>query len=225
MKTVLRKIWGSSLRSGWMLLVLSSLLVAPALYAAENEVLGKIDFSGKSRVERTSGVWIDGQYVGYLKELKDTKQVMLLPGDHVITVRQAGYQDFTTTVHMQPGQTKHVSVAMMKAETLPLPLEKAEVKIEATPERAAVFVDGKFAGHVNEFKGPGRGMLLAPGEHHIEIALPGYQTFATDINPIGKQKVAIKTDLVYNDAPLAGPLLEKELNAPEPGAMAAPPAK
>jgi PEGA domain-containing protein len=225
MKTVLRRIWGPSLRSGWMLLVLSSLLLAPAIYAAENEVLGKIDFSGKSHVERTSGVWIDGQYVGYLKELKNTRQVMLLPGDHVITVRQAGYQDFTTTVQVQPGQTKHVRVAMTKAETLPLPAEKAEVKIDATPERAAVFVDGKFAGHVTEFKGPGRGMLLAPGAHHIEIALPGYQTFATDIQPAGKQKVEIKTALVSSDAPLAGPLLEKELNAPEPGAMAAPPAK
>ena len=209
----------------WTLLVLSSLLLAPAIYAAENDVLGTIDFSGKSHVERTSGVWIDGQYVGYLKELKDNKQVMLLPGDHVISVRQNGYQDFTTTVHVQAGQTKHVHVAMEKAATLPLPAEKAEVKIDATPDRAAVFVDGKFAGHVHEFKGPGRGMLIAPGAHHIEVALPGYQTFATDIQPIAKQKVEIKTDLIYNDAPLAGPLLERDLNAPEPGAMAAPPAK
>ena len=120
-----------------MLLVLSSLLLAPVIYAAENEVLGKVDFSGKSHVERTSGVWIDGQYVGYLKELKDNKQVMLLPGDHVITVRQNGYQDFTTTVRVQPGQTKHVRVAMQKAPTLPLPAEKAEIKIDAMTERAA----------------------------------------------------------------------------------------
>jgi hypothetical protein len=220
MKTVLRGL-------SWMLLVLSSLLLAPAIYAAENEVLGKVDFSGKSHVERTSGVWIDGQYVGYLKELKDNKQVMLLPGDHVITVRQNGYQDFTTTVHVQGGQTKHVHVAMQKAPMLPLPAEKAEIKINATPERAAVFVDGKFVGHVNEFKGPGRGMLIAPGAHHIEVALPGYQTFATDVQPIGNQKVEIKTDLIYKDAPLAGPLVEPETNAtvPAPGAMAAPPAK
>ena len=220
MKTVLRGF-------AWMLLVLSSLLLAPAIYAAENEVLGTIDFSGKSHVERTSGVWIDGQYVGYLKELKDNKQVMLLPGDHVITVRQNGYQDFTATVHVQAGQTKHLRVVMEKASTLPLPAEKAEVKIDATPERAAVFVDGQFVGHVREFKGPGRGMLVAPGAHHIEIALPGYQTFAADIQPIGKQKVELKTNLVYNDAPLAGPLVERDLNAtvPEPGAMAAPPAK
>ena len=220
MKTVLQKI-------PWMLLVLSSLLLAPTIYAAENEVMGTVEFSGKSHVERTSGVWIDGQYVGYVKELKDSKQVLLLPGDHVITVRQNGYQDFTTTVHMQGGQTKHVRVAMQKAPMLPLPAVKAEVKINATPERAAVFVDGNYVGHVNEFKGPGRGMLLAPGAHHIEVALPGYQSFVTDIQPIGNQKVEIKTDLIYKDAPLAEPLVEPNVNAtvPAPGAMATPAAK
>jgi hypothetical protein len=31
--------------------------------------------------------------VGYLKELKGSKKVLLLPGQHVITVRQGGYQD------------------------------------------------------------------------------------------------------------------------------------
>jgi hypothetical protein len=49
----------------------------------------------KSHVEKTSGVWVDGEYVGYLKELKGSKKVLLLPGEHVVTVRQDGYQDFT----------------------------------------------------------------------------------------------------------------------------------
>ena len=219
MKTVLR-------RMSWMLLALASLLLAPAIFASENDVLGKLDLDGKSHVERTSGVWIDGQYVGYLKELKDTKQVFLLPGDHVISVRQNGYQDFTETVHLQAGQTKHLLVSMNKDVTVPLPAVLSEVKIDVSPSRAAVFVDGRFVGHVHEFQGPGRGMLIPPGAHQIEIALPGYQTFTTQIQPIGNQKVEIKTDLIYNDAPLAGPLLERDLNATVPsvpaGAMAAP---
>ena len=172
------------------------------------------------------GVWIDGQYVGYLKELKETKQVLLLPGEHTITVRQNGYQDFTATVRVQAGKTKHLDVAMQKAVTQPLPSVVAEVKIDATPARAAVFMDGQFVGHVGEFKGPGRAMLVAPGAHHFEIALPGYQTFTTDLQPAGNQKVEIKTDLIYNDAPLAGPLVERDLDATAPsapaGAMAAP---
>ena len=78
---------------------------------------------------------------------------------------------------------------------------------------AAVFVDGLFAGHVGEFDGMGQGMLVAPGTHQIRIALPGYQTFETEINPLANQKVEIKTDLVKNGPPLSGPLVETETSA------------
>ena len=42
------------------------------------------------------------------------------------------------------------------------PTVTAEVKLSVTPERAAVFVDGVFAGHVAEFGGVGRALLVAP---------------------------------------------------------------
>lgn len=86
---------------------------------AENDVMGEIQFEGKSHVEKTSGVWVDGEYVGYLKELKGSKKVLLLPGEHVITVRQDGYQDFTERILVQPGQKEVVRVAMEKAPTGP----------------------------------------------------------------------------------------------------------
>jgi hypothetical protein len=193
----------------WILLLVSALLLSPAMYA-ENDVMGEIQFEGKSHVEKTSGVWVDGEYVGYLKELKGSKKVLLLPGEHVITVRQDGYQDFTQRVVLQPGQKEVVRVAMEKALTGPLPSVTASVKIAVNPSRAAVFLDGLFVGHVGEFEGVGRGMLVAPGTHQIRIALPGYQTFETDINPIANQKVEIKTELVKNGAPLTEPLVKTE---------------
>jgi len=68
------------------LVIVTALWFVPALHAG-NEVMGELLFEGKSKVERTSGVWVDGGYVGYLKELKGSKKVLLLPGEHVITVR------------------------------------------------------------------------------------------------------------------------------------------
>ena len=189
------------------MLLIPTLFLALAVYAG-NDVMGEIQFEGRSHVEKTSGVWVDGQYVGYLKELKGSKQVLLLPGDHVIVVRQDGYQEFTEKVLVQPGQKQTVFVFMKKAPTGTLPDVTAEVKIDVNPSRAAVLMDGLFVGHVGEFKGPGRGMLIAPGTHQIRIALPGYQTFETDINPLANQKVQIKTDLVKNGAPLAEPLID-----------------
>ena len=36
--------------------------------------------------------------IAYLKELKEAKQIMLLPGDQEISVRQSGYADFTRKI-------------------------------------------------------------------------------------------------------------------------------
>ncbi len=216
MNKALRRIYPSI----WVLFLVFALL--PTL-CAENAVMGEIQFEGKSHVEKTSGVWVDGQYVGYLKELKGSKKVLLLPGEHVITVRQDGYQDFTERVMVEPGQKHVVRVAMAKAPTGPLPQLTAQVKIAVNPSRAAVFLDGLFVGHVGEFEGVGRGMLVAPGSHQIRIALPGYQTFETSINPIANQKVEIKTDLVKNGAPLTEPLVNTETGEATPPPPPPPP--
>ncbi len=196
----------------WVLLLVSALVLPAPIYAG-NDVMGEIQFEGKSHVDKTSGVWVDGAYVGYLKELKGSKKVLLLPGEHVITVRQDGYQDFTERILAQPGQKEIVRVAMEKAPTGPLSDVMATVKIAVNPSRAAVFLDGLFVGHVGEFEGLGRGMLIAPGAHQIKIALPGYQTFETAINPLANQQVEIKTDLVKNGAPLAEPLVKTDASA------------
>jgi hypothetical protein len=197
----------------WVVLVVSTLLLTPTIQAG-NQVMGEIQFEGKSKVERTSGVWVDGSYVGYLKELKGSKKVLLLPGEHVISVRQNGYQDFTERVAVQPGEKHVVRVVMQKAPTGTMPAVKATVKIAVNPSRAAVFLDGRFVGHVGEFEGVGRGMLVAPGAHKIRVALPGYQTFETDINALPTQKVEVKTDLIKtnDNNPVNDPLMKPRGN-------------
>src|ERR1700737_4335997 len=219
MKRTLRKIHSLL----WVSLMVSVFALISTMYA-ENDVMGEIQFEGKSHVEKTSGVWVDGQYMGYLKELKGSKKVLLLPGKHVITVRQDGYQDFTERILFQPGQKEVIRVAMEKAPTGPLPDVTATVKIAVNTSRAAVFLDGLFVGHVGEFEGMGRGMLVAPGTHQIRIALPGYQTFETDINPLANQKVEIKTDLIKNGAPPAGLLIKTETSAATPPSAVPDPA-
>src|SRR5579862_2269656 len=199
--------------TGWLLTLLTGLLLVPMVYASDNQVMGEIIFEGKGKVEKTSGVWVDGQYVGYLKELKGSKKVLLLPGEHTISVRQNGYQDFTQTVVLRPGEKRVLQVAMTKAASGPMPAAWASVKIAVNPNRAAVFMDGRFVGHVGEFDGVGRSLLVAPGQHSIKIALPGFKTFETQINPTANQKVEVKTDLVKNDGPVDDPSLKRGVNA------------
>ncbi|MGB9071918.1 MAG: PEGA domain-containing protein [Terriglobales bacterium] len=199
----------------WILVLAFGSFLPGRVSAQSSDVLGEVQFEGMTNVEKTSGVWVDGQYVGYLNELKASKKVLLLPGEHTISVRQNGYQDFTQRVVLQPGQTQLVRVTMDKAATGPMPpdADLATIKINVNPSRAAVFVDGRFVGHVGEFGGLGRAMQVVPGSHHIRIALPGYATFQTDINPLPRQKVEVKTDLVKSEVPLAEPLLKGETNS------------
>jgi hypothetical protein len=206
----------------WILMVIVTVVLVPVLHAG-NQVMGEIEFAGKSKVEKTSGVWVDGQYVGYLKELKGSKKVLLLPGEHVITVRQDGYRDFVARVEIKPGEKRLVWVAMEKGPTGAMPAVTSEVKIVVNPTRAAVFVDGLFVGHVAEFQGLGRGLLVAPGSHTIKIALPGYQTFETQISPVARQKVEVRTNLLKSAGNSDDPLMNGEKTPPAPPPDAAPP--
>jgi len=215
----MKRVQGIPYLWAWILVSAFVWCLAGSVNAQSNDVLGEVQFEGKTNVEKTSGVWVDGQYVGYLNELKLSKKVLLLPGDHTISVRQNGYQDFSQIIVVQPGKTQIIRVAMNKAATGPMPpqAELATIKINVNPSRAAVFVDNRFVGHVGEFGGLGRAMQVVPGAHHIRIALPGYATFQTDINPLPRQKVEVKTDLVKSEIPLADPLLKSEANSKLPG--------
>jgi hypothetical protein len=177
------------------LTLLSSLCFVPALRAG-NGVLGQVDLVGATKVEETSGVWIDGQYVGYLGELKGSKKILLLPGEHEIVVRQGGYMDFSQKVQVRGGETQSIDLKLEKDTRIQYPRITAEIKLKVNPDRAAVFVDGVFVGHVAEFGGMGRALLVAPGKRKITISLPGYQTFETDIESVANQKSTVKTDLV-----------------------------
>jgi hypothetical protein len=186
------------------LLALFALAIFIPALRADNKVLGEIELVGATKVENTSGVWVDGQYVGYLGELKGSKKLLLLPGEHDITVRQGGYLDFNQKVLVRAGEKQTINVRMGKDTRVALPKITAEIKLDVKPNRAAVFVDGVYVGHIAEFEGMGRAMLVAPGKHKITISLPGYQNFETEIDLVANQKSAIKTELVKG-GPVEGP--------------------
>ncbi len=188
-----------------LLVLLSAVTAIPALHA-QNKVLGEVELVGASKVEKTSGVWVDGQYVGYLKELKGSKKLLLLPGEHDVTVRQGGYLDFTEKVTVRAGEKQSIDVKMEKDTRVTLPKVTAEIKLEVKPNRAAVFVDGVFVGHIAEFEGVGKALLVAPGKHKIKISLPGYHDFETDIDLIANQKSTVKTDMVAGGPAEGAPL-------------------
>jgi hypothetical protein len=174
---------------------------------AQSSVQSELRFQARSGADKNAGVWIDGQYVGYVKELNGAKKILLLPGKHEIVVRQAWYKDYLDHTVLEPGEIHVITVALEKQAQPVASAATAELKIVATPTRAAVFVDDQFAGHVDEFSGGGRAMLLTPGPHRLRIALPGYQPFETSMTLRDHQKAKIETELLRGSIADAGAMV------------------
>lgn len=189
----------------------TAMTLLPAASRADNRVMGEVRFEGTHKAERDSGVWIDGQYLGYLKELKGNKKVMLLPGEHEIRVRQAGFEDFVRTIVVEPGQKQTLLVTMRKSAgwTTPAATATATLKLTVQPDRAAVFLDDWYVGHVGEFGGKFHSMQVGAGKHRVKIELPGYRTFETEVNLLAGQKSEVKTELVKGSIEQNTPVIKQ----------------
>ncbi|MBV9340518.1 MAG: PEGA domain-containing protein [Acidobacteria bacterium] len=190
----------------WLLAAIFSVVTAcPA--GAENRVLAEVQFVTHNGAEKTAGVWVDGQYVGYVKELNGDRKLLILPGKHEILVRQPWYKDYVEQAILEPGEVHVVKLSLLRDTRVPPKDATAELRISASPVRAAVFVDEQFAGHVDEFEGMGKGMLLTPGQHRVRIALPGYLPFETTVELRPWQKLKIQTELLKGSITEAGSLV------------------
>lgn len=196
---------GKHIRLAIVPCLLLFLLPVASAQQRTDKILGEVELQGASKVEKDSGVWVDGQYLGYLKELHGDKKLLLVPGEHEITVKQDGYIDFTQKVVLQPGEKLVVPVKMDKDPRFQMPKEFAEIKLAVNPNRAAVFVDGLLVGHVGDFDGVARSLLVAPGHRKITISLPGYESFETEVDLAANQKFQIKTDLQKAPVPAYPP--------------------
>jgi PEGA domain-containing protein len=171
------------------------LLVPVCVFSQDNRVMGQLRFQPHGWINKTAGVWVDGQYVGYVKELHGDRTIFLLPGKHLIEVREAGYRDLTDNLVVSPGNHYDISVDLMQVPQPPDSSSRAAVDTFVSPGRAAVFVDGMYVGHANEFRGNGNELLLIPGKRKIVITLPGYQAFSTEVSLLPNQRFQLAVQL------------------------------
>jgi len=70
-----------------------------------------------------------------------------------------------------------------------------ELRLDVSPRHAHVYVDGYFAGVVDDFDGAFQAIKLAPGAYRIEIVAPGYETLTFDVRITPGQKVRYRGEL------------------------------
>lgn len=93
---------------------------------------------------------------------------------------------------------------------------EASVRIEVTPRDAEVYVDGYYAGIVDDFDGAFQRLRVEPGEHEIEVVREGYRPF--------RQKVYLTPDNTFRIRQALPPLAPGEQGEPRPQPLGPPPA-
>ena len=88
----------------------------------------------------------------------------------------------------------------------------SSVRLQITPREAEVYVDGYFAGMVDNFDGTFQRLRVAPGDHEIQVFMPGHRSFS--------QKVYLQPGGSFNVRHAMEPLGAGE---PEPARPVAPP--
>lgn len=79
------------------------------------------------------------------------------------------------------------------------------LRLETEPGTAQIFVDGYYAGLVEDYGLRGRILELAAGSHHIELRAPGYALLPFDVSIIPNETSRFRGDLQLMTPPLPPP--------------------
>ena len=69
---------------------------------------------------------------------------------------------------------------------------EGELRLSVAPRNAEVYVDGYFAGRVDDFDGVFQALRLEEGAHHIQITAPGYLPLDFDVRIEADRKITYR---------------------------------
>ena len=119
----------------------------------------------------STGVFVDGKYLGPAANFAATRTNTVAAGEHELKLTDPRYQDFTQKIKVEAGKLTQVSWTMQKSPVPQGPF--GELRITGGEKFAGVFLNGKFAGHVDEFDNFSQRVQLAAGEYELRIVAPG----------------------------------------------------
>ena len=114
-----------------------------------------------------AGVLIDGKYVGPAANFKIARTYELPPGEHEVRLAEPRYEEIVTKVTITAGKKTVLKERMKLLPPAKPPFGK--LRVENPDHFAAVFVNDRFMGHVDEFNNFAQGLLLNPGTYEVRI--------------------------------------------------------
>jgi hypothetical protein len=131
---------------------------------AAQETMGYLKV--KANPHRT-GVFVDNKYLGPAANFGMTRKYAVAPGKHEVELKESLSEDFATSVEIVAGKTTTIQETMKPVEPPKPPF--GTLKIEGFDKYAAVYVNGHFVGHKDEFDNFAQGLLLNPGSYEIRV--------------------------------------------------------
>lgn len=136
-----------------------------------------------------AGVFIDGKYVGPASNFKVSRTYDVSPGEHEVRLVDPRYEEIVTKVTITAGKK-----TVLKETMKPLPAPQGpfgRLRTENPDHFAAVYVNGHFVGHVDEFSNHFQDLELPPGSYEVKIVPVNGQNPVTKSVTIEANKTVI----------------------------------
>jgi glutaredoxin-related protein len=116
-----------------------------------------------------ASIYVNGQYRGVAPSAGLT--LTLTPGTYTVEAKLSGYQDASTTVTLNPGESRSITLTLLP--------RKATLNIFTNPVGASIYVNGNYVGTT---RSTGLSVQVDPGTHTIIATMSGYQDTTVTVN-------------------------------------------
>ena len=114
-----------------------------------------------------AGVFVDGKYVGPAANFKIARTYELPAGQHEVRLVDPRYEEIVKTVTITAGKKTVIKETMKALPPAKPPFGK--LRIENPDHFAAVYINDRYMGHVDEFSNYAQALLLNPGTYEVKI--------------------------------------------------------
>jgi len=131
-----------------------------------------------------TGVFLDGKYLGPAANFAMARTYTVPAGEHELKLEEPRYKSVTKKITVTAGKQTTIGE---KLEALPLAQPPFGRIRTMNPDKfAAVYLNDRFYGHVDEFSNSSQGLLVPPGSYDVRIE-------PTSGSPV-RQKVTVEAD-------------------------------
>lgn len=114
-----------------------------------------------------AGVFVDGKYMGPAANFRVARTYLVAAGDHEVKLVDPRYEELTTKVTITAGKktTIHETLKALPPAKPPF----GRLRTENPDKFAAVYVNDRYMGHVDEFDSGAQGLWINSGEYTVKI--------------------------------------------------------